>query len=175
MVTLRGGTQRLEGDPMYTAHALFDIHERAHRNLAQLLQHCVPFDAGDLDRKLDGFGYPSVRLQIHHVIGAEEYWVGVLHGRVEADDNDASYPTIATLESYRARVAEATGEYLRGASADELNTARPMMTWGHREQVLAPARVILRVVTHLYHHQGQVSAMCRLLGHPVEGINFPIG
>lgn len=160
---------------MYTATALLDLHERAHRNFAALLRHCGALSTAELDRELDGFGYPSVRLQIHHIIGAEEYWVGVLHGRVEADDNDAAYPTIESLETYRARVAAVTGEYLRAASADELNTARPMMTWGHREQVLAPARVILRVVTHLYHHQGQVTAMCRLLGHPVEGINFPIG
>lgn len=159
---------------MYTAAALLDLHERAHRNFSALLRHCGALPAAELDRKLDGFGYPSIRLQIHHVIGAEEYWVGVLHGRVEADDNDAAYPTIESLEAYRQRVAGVTSRYLEDASPEELNTARPMMTWGNREQVLAPARVILRVTTHIYHHQGQVAAMCRLLGHPVEGINFPI-
>ena len=39
---------------------------------------CLPPVA--LDQELEGFGYPSIRLQLHHVIGAEQYWVGVLRG-----------------------------------------------------------------------------------------------
>jgi uncharacterized damage-inducible protein DinB len=33
--------------------------------------------------------------------------------------------------------------------------------------------VLLRTITHLYHHIGQVSAMCRLLGKPIPGSDFP--
>ena len=70
---------------------------------------------------------------------------------------------------------EATDKYLRNASADELNTARPMMTWGNKEKVLVPAQVFMRTLTHIYQHQGQVAAMCRLLGKPIPpGLDYPI-
>jgi len=55
---------------MYTPEALLDLQERTHRNLAALLDHCRELDAEQLNRELPGFGYPTVRLQLHHAIGA---------------------------------------------------------------------------------------------------------
>ncbi len=160
---------------MFTTEALIDIHERAHRSLVKLLAHCRRLTADEFDRQLSGFGYPTVRLQLHHMIGAEEYWVGVLQGRVEADDNSDSFPTVATLEPYRAQVCAATEEYLQGASQAELNTSRRMLTWGDKEQVLIPAHVIMRTQTHIYQHQGQIVSMSRLMGKPAGGLDYAHG
>ncbi len=159
---------------MHTAEALPDLHERAHSSLQRLLAHCRQLSAEELDRELAGFGYPSVRLQLHHVIGGEEYWIGVLEGRIQVDDNDPDYPTVESLEAYRRRVFSATQEYLRSASAAELNTARRMTTWGNKERLLVPAHVFMRPLTHIYHHQGQIVAMCRLLGKPAAAMDYPI-
>jgi uncharacterized damage-inducible protein DinB len=159
---------------MYTSAALLDLHERAHRSLQKLMAHCRELSPEELDRELPGFGYPSVRLQLHHEIGAEQYWIGVIQGRIEVDENAAAYPTIEALEAYREQVGSATLEYLEGASAEELNTPREMLTWQGAKRLLTPAHVILRTQTHLYHHQGQIVAMCRLLGKPTGGVDFPI-
>ena len=160
---------------MYTKEALLDLHERAHRSLEKLLAHCRLLGVEELNRELAGFGYASVRLQFHHQIGAEEYWISVLRGRMEASDNNSDYPTIESLEEYRKLVFAKTDEYLRTASTDELNTARRMPTWGNKERLLMPALVFMRTLAHIYHHQGQILAMCRLLGKPTEGMDFPIG
>jgi uncharacterized damage-inducible protein DinB len=159
---------------LYTPDTLLDLHERTHRSLTALLAHCREFSGEEIDRELDGFGYPTVRLQLHHEIGAEKYWIGVLQGRIDADEDAPDYPTIASLEAYRERVFAMTETYLAAASAEELNTARPMMTWGNREKVLVPAHVLMRTMMHIYHHQGQVTAMCRLLGRPINGLDYPI-
>ena len=159
---------------MHTAAALLDLHERAHRNLRGLLDHCRTLEPAELNRELPGFGYPTVRLQLHHAIGAEEYWVGVLGDVVNVEDNEADFPTIDALEAWRARVFAATVGWLGTATPETLNTARPHATWGGRTRVLAPAHVILRTQTHLYQHQGQVLAMCRLLGKPGGGLDFPL-
>jgi uncharacterized damage-inducible protein DinB len=159
---------------MYTSEALTDLHERTHRSLAKLLAHCEALPAGAVDRSLDGFGSSTVRLQIHHVLGAERYWLSVILGRMDARDDDADFPTIASLAALRADVAAATRDYLRSATPAELNTPRAMLTWGGREQVLVPARIVLRTQTHAFHHQGQIVAMCRLLGSPASGLDFPI-
>jgi len=159
---------------MHTAEALLDFHERAHSSLQRLLAHCRQLSAEELDREVAGFGYPSVRLQLHHVLGGEEYWIGVLEGRILVDDNDSDYPTVESLEAYRRQVFAATEKYLRAASVEELNTARRMMTWGNKERLLIPAHVFLRPLTHIYHHQGQIVAMCRLLGKPAAAMDYPI-
>lgn len=159
---------------MHSSAALLDLHERAHRNLRALLDHCRTLTAEELNRELPGFGYPTVRLQLHHMIGAQEYWMGVLVGVVEADDNDADFPTVESLAAWRARVFAATESWLRRVDATTLNTARAHQVWGGRERTLAPAHVVLRTQTHLYHHQGQVTAMCRLLGKPIGGLDFPL-
>jgi uncharacterized damage-inducible protein DinB len=162
------------GTPMYSPEALLDVHERAHRNLTALLAHCRELNTEEMNRELAGFGYPTVRQQLHHAIGAEKYWVGVLLGRVDADDDSLDYPTISSLQAYRERVFAVTETYLRGSTVDELNGERPMMTWGNNERLLTPAHVIMRVVTHFYHHQGQIVAMCRRMGKPCSGLDFPL-
>jgi uncharacterized damage-inducible protein DinB len=108
------------------------------------------------------------------VIGAEKYWIGVLQGRLDVDEDDSDYPTVESLKAYRRDVFANTAAYLRTAAAGELNTARNMLTWGNKERVLMPAHVFLRTQMHIYHHQGQVLAMCRLLGKPTSGLDFPI-
>ncbi len=161
--------------PLYTSQALVDIHDRAHRSLRKLLEHCRGLSAESLNRELPGFAYPTVRLQLHHLIGAEEYWIGVIRGSFRVDEDDASYPTIPALEVYRAATARAAESYLREASPAELNGAREMLTWQGDKRVLVPALIILRTQMHIYQHQGQIVAMCRLLENPCPpGLDFPL-
>jgi uncharacterized damage-inducible protein DinB len=161
---------------MYTSDGLRDLHERTHRSLIKLLDHCDGFSPEELSRELDGFGYGSIREQLQHMIGAEQYWVGVLYGEMLVDEDEADRVSIDALRAFRLRVFEVTTTYLDGASSDELNTQRSMLTWGDREQDLVPAHVVLRTQTHVFQHQGQVAAMARLLGRPIPpGLDFPLG
>jgi uncharacterized damage-inducible protein DinB len=161
---------------MFTSAALFDIHARAHQSLQRLLDHCASFSPEELAREVAGFGYPAIRLQLHHVIGAEEYWIGVLRGLMLTDERPEDFASIDALRAYRTRVTAVSAEYLRTASEAELNTRRKMTTWGGHERELVPAHIILRTQTHIFQHQGQVAAMCRLLGRPIPpGLDFPLG
>ena len=157
-----------------TSDGLLEIHERAHRNLKGYLAHCRTLDPGAFDREMLEFNGASVRLQLHHAIGAERYWIGVLQGGIDADDDAHLYPTIDSLEAYRGETFAATQAYLRSTSAEELNTPRAMTTYGGSQHVLLPGHVVLRTIAHIYHHQGQVAAMFRLLGSPSPGFDYPI-
>ena len=93
---------------------------------------------------------------------------------MDATEDDADAVSIDALESFRRRVFEATETCLRVTSDEELTTPRNMTTWGG-EKMLTPMHVVLRTQTHLFHHMGQIAAMCRLLGHPIPpGLDFPI-
>lgn len=159
---------------MYTSIMLRDLHQKAHLNLQVLLEHCLTLSGQELNREIPGFGYPTVRLQLHHEIGAEEYWVSVLKGDIIVDENDSDYPTVPSLQAYRKKVFEATEAYLNGTMENDLNTPRSVMTWRKKELLVIPAYVIMRTLTHLYHHQGQITAMCRILDKSIAGLDFPV-
>jgi len=159
---------------MYTSEALLDLHKRSHTNVKKMLEHCSQLNTEELNREIQGFGYTTIRLLLHHEIGAQEYWIGVLKGSIGFDDNDSAYPTIEALEAYRKQVFEETAEYLRSASTEELNTARLMKTWDNSEHMMIPAHVFFRTLTHLYYHQGQIYVMCKMMGKPAPGTDFPV-
>lgn len=160
---------------MFTRAALIDLHTRTHRSLSKLLEHCEGFDAADVARTLDGFGYGTILLQLDHLIGAEAYWVGVLNGLDLSDELGQELGTIAELRAFRESVVETTTTYLNGADEAELNTPRAMELWGGNTAELVPAHVLIRTQTHVFQHQGQIAAMARLLGRPVPpGLDFPL-
>jgi len=160
---------------MFTQQALLDIHERCHHSLKRYLDHCRGLSDEQLDRELGGFGYATVRQQLHHAIGAERYWISVARGRMDASEDEADAASIDALESFRQSVYQATRAYLHETSDGDLNAPIKMTMWGGHEKLLVPAHVILRTQTHLFHHLGQVAAMCRLLEHRIPpGMDFPI-
>ena len=69
-----------------------------------------------------------------------------------------------------------TRAYVAEASMAELNATRQMISDPGETRRLRPADVILRVVTHIFNHQGQVLAMCRTLGKPNEthDLDYPM-
>jgi len=158
---------------MYNSAALLDMHARGHDSLERALTHCAQFSAAELNREIPGFDEGTLRRRLHHTIGAEQYWIGVLRGVVHDEPGDA-YPDIAALQAYRQRISAATEDYLRGASEAELNTPRTLTVWGGAQRELVPAHVFLRTLTHIYHHLGQALVMCRVLGRPAEGLDFPL-
>lgn len=159
---------------MNEPEALLEFHRRCHRSFARLLDHGESLTEEELHRKLDGFGYSTVQLQVHHIIAAERYWLGVLQGRMDVDEDEDRYPDISSLRRFRESVAGECERLLRDSSSAELSEPREMMTWGGKKKVLVPAHVIIRTQVHIYHHQGQILAMCRLLGKPANGFDYPI-
>lgn len=158
----------------YSTAALLDIHGRTHQSLAGLLAHAAGFSADELSRAFEGFGIGSIRAQLHHMIGAEAYWLSVLHHAMDVEEDEADYESIAALQDFREKTYATTRRYLEHTSEEDLNSPDTFRTWPDNEKELVPARVILRTQMHIYQHQGQVTAMSRILGRPVNGLDFPI-
>jgi len=159
---------------MYTPESLLEFHRRCHASFAKLLEHCDTLTNEELHRSLAGFGDATVHLQIHHVIAAERYWLGVLQGRIDVDEDQDAYPTVALLQAFRRKISDLTERYLDEVAPDALTQPRDMITWGGKTRRLTPAHVIIRAQVHIYHHQGQILAMCRLLGKPATGFDYPV-
>jgi uncharacterized damage-inducible protein DinB len=160
---------------MYTRAALLDLHDRTQVSFKGILAHCRGFGAKELTRTLEGFGYKSLQLQLHHQISAQAYWLSVIRGEMDARDEPERYPTVDALDAYRRETADAVVAYLQATDEATLNAPQPLETWGGATKDLRPAHVVVRTLTHIFQHNGQLAAMCRLLGRPIPpGLDFPI-
>jgi uncharacterized damage-inducible protein DinB len=151
---------------MYNAEALLDVHARAHESLRRLIAFSATLTTDELVRQLPGFGFPTVLRQLVHTIGAEVYWQTVVTRGYSEEATLPNLPHLAAIEAFREETASATRSYLERATEAELNTPRRMISDPGQTRLLRPADVIMRVVTHIFNHQGQVLAMCRSIGKP---------
>jgi len=157
---------------MTTASLLLDMHARTHACLVRALDHLAGLEPALLHREVAGFAYPTLHGQLHHVIGAEEYWLGVLEGDVRIDTEPGDVAGAAGLAAYRERVDAVTVAHLEGAP--DLDAVRTVTTWRGDPLDVVPRHVVLRVLTHAHHHLGQVQAMLRGMGEPLGALDFPL-
>jgi uncharacterized damage-inducible protein DinB len=163
---------------MFTPEALLEAHRRTHLGTTRLLEHCRQLSAEEFQRELPGFGYPSIQLQLHHILSAEDYWLTVLGRQPLAEEEfPQDYPTVDSLLAFQQQVLGRMAEYLAGMDSAALARPTPLTVWGGDTVELLPEMVVMRLVTHPFQHRGQVLAMCRQLGYPAPptaGFDFPI-
>ena len=157
---------------MYNPETLLDIHARAHESLRRMIVFCGNLTDDELRRPLAGFGFPTVLGQLEHTIGAEVYWQTVVTRGYTEESRLPNLRDVTAIEAFRQQTAFATRSYLDRASEAELNSPREMISDPGQTRVLRPADVIMRVVTHIFNHQGQVRAMCRTIGKPNDKHNL---
>lgn len=160
---------------MYTTAGLLDIHERTHRSIQGVLDHLATLPEAELARSVEGFSYPTLVSLLHHVLGAERYWFGVLKEDILLDDDEAAHQTIDALRTLRKDVAATTAAFLRSCTDEELSNPRTITKWNGETAEVAPAHVLLRTQTHAYQHQGEIASFLRQLGHTFPPmLDFPL-
>ena len=151
---------------MFTKAGIIELHCTMHERLDLLLRH-IAMVPDDLQRKpISGFGHPSVWKQLVHILTCEEGWVHDLQNEPFAGWTEEDCPTMATLKDAKERIREATRVYVGDLTELQLNTTleeRPV-DWGG--ELRSPAFILLHVITHAFHHKGQIVAMLRILGYP---------
>ena len=161
---------------MYHPVTLLDVHTRAHESLRRLIVVCGNLTDDELRRPVKGFGFPTVLKQLEHTIGAERSWQTVVLRGYSEEATLPELQDLVAIEQFRQHTAAITRLYLERASDAEVNTPRQMISDPGKTRVLRPADVIMRVVTHIFNHQGQILAMCRSLGRPNEthDLDYPL-
>jgi uncharacterized damage-inducible protein DinB len=151
---------------MFTKSGIIELHATMHERLDLLLRH-VSTVPDDLHHKqISGFGHPSIWKQLVHILTCEEGWVHDLQNKTFAGWHEEDCPTMADLLAAKDRIRKATGIYVGDLTEEQLNTtlAKRPVDWGG--ELRSPAFILLHVITHAFHHKGQVVAMLRILGYP---------
>jgi uncharacterized damage-inducible protein DinB len=150
----------------FTKSAILELHAWMHDCLAATLTHAGTIPEHLLAAAVAGFGRPTLQHQIAHVLTTELAWVRALQWLPIQRIDPATLMTMEHARREQKRVAAATVAYLDQISEEQLNTelARYPEDWLGAPR--PPAFILLHIITHSFHHKGQIVAMMRLLGYP---------
>jgi uncharacterized damage-inducible protein DinB len=163
---LLGYPKEAQAQNMFSKAGIVELHAATHERLDLLLRHIATVPEEVLHKPVSSFGHPSIGKQLVHILTCEEGWVHDLQNKAFRGWHEDDCPTMAALLTAKHRTREGTRTYLDGLSEEQLNTTlrqRPV-DWGG--ELRSPAFILLHVITHAFHHKGQVVAMLRILGYP---------
>ena len=150
----------------FSKAGILELHATTHERLDLLLRHVTAVPDDLHHKQIQGFGHPSIWRQLVHILTCEEGWVHNLQNQVFSGWNEQDCATMAALLASKERIRGATRTYLVSLTEEQLNTtlAKSPQDWGG--ELRSPAFILLHVITHAFHHKGQVVAMLRILGYP---------
>ena len=160
---------------MFTKDGIRELHGAMHESLDVLPQHVATVPDNLLHQPIEGFGFPTVWKQLRHILTCEEGWVHDLQHKEFAGWGEKDCATMEALLASKRRLQQATRVYLDGLSEAQLNETLPKRPEGWFGELHSPAFILLHVITHAFHHKGQVVAMLRMLGHPAPDTDLQRG
>jgi uncharacterized damage-inducible protein DinB len=161
-----GSIMAESGALMFTLEGILKFHSWTHSSLNLLLDHLSTIPHADYEKVLPSFGFPTLREQMIHVFNCEGFWIYTLQGVRYVDYDPAKLSAVADAQILQQEVRARTQTYLSNLTEQQLNTNADLHFAGGDKAVRTPALVLHHVLTHAFHHKGQVVAMCRELGHP---------
>jgi uncharacterized damage-inducible protein DinB len=151
---------------MFTLDGIRQLHTWTHLCLDRALDHLATIPADAYVKDVPGFGSPNLRAQVIHNLNCEAFWIHTLQGLPYTDEEPARFPTVADARTFESRVTAQTLDYLSRLTEQQLNTPTALHFPGGDTATRTPALILHHMLTHAFHHKGQIVAMCRILGHP---------
>jgi uncharacterized damage-inducible protein DinB len=142
------------------------LHGWTHGSLGLVLDHLSTMPADDYVREVSGFGFRTLREQTIHIFNCEGFWLQTLQGLPYSDRTSGECPALADVRGLQKEVSQSTHAYLSILTDQQFNADTELHFSDGDVAVRTPALVIHHVLTHAFHHKGQIVAMCRALGHP---------
>ena len=152
---------------MFTREGLTQFYRDTHQRLDLVIHHAAQLPEGLLTRELDQFGRSSVAKQLAHVLSTDSLWICGLRNQPMIPVPDDTGADMASLLRAKSEVMHRTLHYLASLPEEQLNTNISDVPKEWVGPIRSPAFIVLHIITHYFHHKGQVAAMFRILGHPI--------
>jgi len=119
---------------------------------------------GQLTEPIASFNGSNVRYLLIHTANTYKHWLGNFGMRMELpfidDKNISDMDAVISLYAETDKmVDEFLGRFERSLEQPLINQLRG------NKLLLTPLQLFTHVLTHEFHHKGQIMTMCRLLGH----------
>lgn len=151
---------------VFTIDGIRELHHWTHASLDLVLDHLSRIPADCYSKDLPGFGFPTLRQQVIHIFNCEGIWVQTLQRQLHIDRTAADCPTVPGAKLLQQETGGRTLAYLSSLTDQQFNTATELRFPDGDIAVRKPSFILHHILTHAYHHKGQIVAMCRSLGYP---------
>jgi uncharacterized damage-inducible protein DinB len=151
---------------MFTLDGVRKLHGWTHASLNLVLDHLSTMPTNDYVTELSGFGFRTLREQAIHIFNCEGFWVHTLQGLPYFNRTREDCTVLADVRLLQSDVSRSTHAYLSTLTDQQLNADAELHFPDGDFAVRTPALVLHHVLTHAFHHKGQIVAMCRALGYP---------
>ncbi|UOQ92891.1 DinB family protein [Halobacillus shinanisalinarum] len=135
----------------------------------KLFQYCETITAEDYTCELDQFGWGSIRNLHLHVVECYQSWLG--NFGLQKSLTLVTPEQVRNVEDMRGifeKVDRLVYEFLEEFEGQwSLGITGPV-PWQEEEEELSPLWLYTHVVTHEFHHKGQIVSMSRQLGYIPE-------
>jgi uncharacterized damage-inducible protein DinB len=149
---------------------LIEFYEQVERFArVRMLENLEKLPAEEFTRERPTIGRGSIRNALIHIPSSEYFWVR----RVLQGDKDASlgpyenYAMVGDVRTKWIEVAAETKRYLRALTPAQLVEARTYR-FPDGKSTLRTDFVIHHVLTHEFHHKGQLMMALRMLGYELQ-------
>lgn len=141
------------------------------QNRKELLDFCSKIDEKDLNRRIDGFGFQSMKETLVHVADCYHAWIGsFILQKTTKPITPKEHVIHVSLNDIKLRfeqVDEFVNEFFETFSEQmEIPIQKPI-PWRATTEVISmtPRKLMMHTITHEYHHKGQIVSMARLMGY----------
>jgi uncharacterized damage-inducible protein DinB len=158
---MKGQRRRSEIDGLASMYA-WVVQTRAdmHAFLAKM-----PWDT--LSRDVPTAGHGSVRNLLVHTASVYRWWLDAFVRGLEMPQMEGSqYGSLAAVQAEFAGIDRLVRKFLRDHAATFDTPRRHPLPWETKPFAATPRWLFTHVVTHEFHHKGQVVTMARQLGYP---------
>jgi uncharacterized damage-inducible protein DinB len=151
---------------MFTLDGVRKFHGWTHASISLLLDHLSTIPARDYVKELPTFGFSALQKQVIHIFNCEGFWIHMLQGLKYINHDPAEFRAVSDARLMQQEVSLQTEAYLSRLTNQQLNADTHLYFPDGDSAVRTPALVLHHILTHAFHHKGQIVAMCRELGHP---------
>jgi len=151
---------------MFTLDGIRKLHHWTHASLTLLLDHLSTLPPDAFAKQLPSFGFNTIRKQVIHIFNCEGFWISTLQRIDYIDRMPADLPSISDVVRFQQETGRRTLQYLSALTDQQLNTDTELHFSDGNRAIRTPALILHHMLTHAFHHKGQIVAMCRELGHP---------
>jgi uncharacterized damage-inducible protein DinB len=125
----------------------------------------VPWEI--LAREVPTLGHGSVRNLLIHIASVYRWWMeGMVEGLEMPQMEGGQYASLQAVQAEFAGIDRVVRKFLREHEGSMDRPRRYPVPWDENPVTVTPRWLFTHVVTHEFHHKGQIVTITRELGYP---------
>ncbi len=150
--------------------SVFD--EQRRRSRRRLFEFLLGVSREDFLKAVPAAGGKSLRDLLVHIIDTDGFWISLLQSRPHARPETDQFPTVESVVPFAEEISDRIHHVLSTADEDWFAREGVFSFPGGRVEKLIPAWVTLHMLTHEFHHKGQMMLAARSLGYSPPDLDF---